>query len=65
MLNYGKGYFINLAGAEDIKIIKDKSTLGGEDNVSVVLDKCEIYIPLKELIDFDKEIERLEKEKKS
>ncbi len=31
--------------------------------MSVVLDKCEILIPLKDLIDLDKEIERLEKEK--
>ena len=62
ILNYGKRYFINLASAENIQIVEDKSTLG-EDNISVVLNKCEIYIPLKELIDFDKEIERLEKEK--
>ena len=27
------------------------------------LDKSELYLPLAELIDFDKEIERLEKEK--
>ncbi len=62
MLNYGRRYFINLASAEDIEIVEDKSTLG-EDNISVVLDKCEIYIPLMDLIDLDKEIERLEKEK--
>lgn len=62
MLNYGERYFINLASAEDIEIVGDKSTLG-EDNISVVLDKCEIFIPLMDLIDFDKEIERLEKEK--
>ncbi|MCF6466023.1 valine--tRNA ligase [Clostridium sp. Cult2] len=62
MINYGKRYFINLASGEDIKIEKDKSNLGDE-NISVVLNRCEVFIPLKDLIDFDKEIERLEKEK--
>lgn len=63
VINYGKRYFVNLASGEDIKIQEDKSQLG-EDNISVVLNKCEVFIPLKELIDFGKEIERLEKEKK-
>jgi len=62
ILSYGKRYFINLASAEDIKILEDRSTLG-DDNISVVLDKCEIFIPLKDLIDYNKEIKRLEKEK--
>lgn len=62
ILNYGRRYFINLASAEEIEIIEDKTTIG-EDNISVVLDRCEVYIPLKNLIDFDKEIERLEKDK--
>ena len=62
MLNYGERYFINLASAEGIEILENKSALKG-DNLSVVLDKCEAYIPLEDLIDFDKEIERLEKEK--
>ena len=62
ILNYGRRYFINLASAEEIEIIEDSSALG-EDNISVVLDRCEVYIPLKDLIDFHREIERLEKEK--
>ncbi|CCQ98560.1 valyl-tRNA synthetase [[Clostridium] ultunense Esp] len=62
IINYGKRYFINLASGEDIQIQEDKSNLG-EDNISVVLDRCEVFIPLKNLIDFEKEIERLEKEK--
>lgn len=57
-----KRYFINLASAEDVKILDSKENLG-EDNISVVLDKCEVFLPLKELIDYEKEIERLEKEK--
>ena len=62
MLNYGERYFINLASAENIEILSDKSIIEG-DNLSVVLDKCEAYIPLADLIDYNKEIERLEKEK--
>ena len=58
----GKSKFTTLAGAEEIIFEKDKSQIG-EDNISVVLDGCEVYLPLKDLIDYDKEIERLEKEK--
>ena len=58
----GKRYFINLAGADAINISETKDGLG-EDNISVVLDRCEVFLPLKDLIDYDKEIERLEKEK--
>lgn len=61
-LENGTRYFINLASAEGIQIKEDKSGIG-EDNISIVLDKCEVFLPLKDLIDFDKEIERLEKEK--
>lgn len=61
-LENGERYFINLASAESIQIISDKAGIG-EDNISVVLDKCEAFLPLKDLIDYDKEIERLEKEK--
>ena len=61
-LEKGKRYFMNLASAEDIQIVEDKSNVG-EDNISIVLDKCEIFLPLKDLIDYEKEIERLDKEK--
>ncbi|MBU5439050.1 valine--tRNA ligase [Tissierella sp. MSJ-40] len=62
IINYGKRYFINLASAEKIEILDNKTNIG-DDNISVVLSKCEIFLPLKDLIDFDKEIERLEKER--
>lgn len=62
IIKNGERYFINLASAEEIEIIDDKSKIE-EDTISVVLDKCEVFLPLKELVDFDKEIERLEKEK--
>lgn len=58
----GMKKFMTLASAESISFKNDKTSLG-DDNISVVLEKCEVFIPLKELIDFDKEIERLEKEK--
>lgn len=58
----GERYFINLASAEEIEILDNKVALG-EDNISVILNKCEVFLPLKDLIDFEKEIERLEKEK--
>ena len=62
IINYGKRYFINLASAEKIEILDNKTNIG-DDNISVVLSKCEVFLPLKDLIDFDKEIERLEKER--
>ncbi len=58
----GKRYFMNLASADDIEILEDKTSLG-KDNISVILDKCEVFLPLKDLIDFEKELERIEKEK--
>ncbi len=62
ILDYGRRYFTNLAYAQEIEIRDNNENLG-EDNVIVVVEKTEIYLPLKDLIDFDKEIERLEKEK--
>lgn len=58
----GKRYLMNLASAEDIEILDNKVDLG-DDNISVILNKCEVFLPLKDLIDFEKELERLEKEK--
>ncbi|OZV11051.1 valine--tRNA ligase [Tissierella sp. P1] len=62
IINYGQRYFLNLASAEEIEIRDTKDGIG-EDNISVVLDRCEVFLPLKDLIDFEKEIERLGKEK--
>lgn len=62
ILSNGKRFFINLASAEEVEIRESKDGID-EDNISVVLDRCEVYLPLKDLIDFEKEIERLEKEK--
>lgn len=59
----GKEYFKSLASASDVEIKNDKSGIP-EDAVSVVIDGVEIFIPLDELVDFEKEKERLNKEKK-
>lgn len=59
----GKEYFKSLASASDVEIKNDKTGIP-EDAVSVVIDGVEIFIPLDELVDFEKEKERLNKEKK-
>lgn len=57
----GASYIKKLAGVSEVKIIKNKSGLT-EKVVSQVIDKAELFIPLGELVDFDKEIERIKKE---
>ena len=53
--------FARLAGASDVKVQADKA--GIDDNaVSVVLKDASLYMPLGDLIDVAKEIDRLEKE---
>ena len=58
----GSQYFATLANITEIKIVHDKTQIG-EDTASSVIEGTEIYLPLADLIDFEKEIERLEKEK--
>lgn len=41
----------------------DNEDLVPEDAVSVVLDGAKLFIPMDELVDFEKELERLTKEK--
>ncbi|WP_313342120.1 valine--tRNA ligase [Sedimentibacter sp.] len=55
-------HFATLANITEIKVVNDKSMIG-EDTASSVIDGTEIYLPLSDLIDYEKEIERLEKEK--
>ncbi len=62
LIENSKTYYIDLASAEDVQIYHSKEGFD-EDNISVVLDKAEAFLPLKDLIDYDKEIERMEKEK--
>lgn len=58
----GKDYFVTLASASEVEIANDETNVP-EDAVSIVIDGVKIFIPLDELVDFAKEIERLNKEK--
>ncbi|MGN0754779.1 MAG: valine--tRNA ligase, partial [Aristaeellaceae bacterium] len=54
-------YFRRLAGASETRVIT-ADQLGSEKTVSAVTEAATIYIPLGDLVDFDKEIARLQKE---
>ena len=54
--------FMRLAGISDLTVAADKANIP-QDSVSSAIQGVEIYIPMEELIDFGKELERLEKEK--
>ena len=53
--------FVNLALAKEIHVQADKSGIG-EDAVSVVVSNAVVYLPLEDLVDREKELERLTKE---
>ena len=57
-----KEVYVNLASASEITVQADKSGVG-DDAVSVVIPGAVIYLPLEDLVDFEKEKERLNKEK--
>lgn len=59
-----KPYFERLASASDVIIQPDNSGVS-DKSAKATTSIAEIFIPLEELIDFDKEIERLEKEKEN
>ena len=58
----GRVFFATLGYASDVKVQADKSGIP-DDAVSSVIPGAVIYIPFAELVDIDKEIERLNKEK--
>lgn len=60
--NAGRIYFEKLASASELELIASKEEIP-ENAVSVVTTSAEIYIPLLDLVDREKEIERLSKEK--
>ena len=57
-----KEYFVTLASASMVEIAETEENIP-EDAVSVVINGAKIFIPLDELVDFEKEKERLTKEK--
>jgi valyl-tRNA synthetase len=54
-------FFTRLAGASEVSY---PDSYEGTDAVQLVTDKATIYIPLAELVDFEKELIRLNTEKK-
>ena len=57
----GSVFFATLAYAGEVSVQSDKSGIP-EDAVSAVIPEAVLYIPFAELVDIDKEIERLKKE---
>ena len=53
----------HMISASEVKVQLDKSGIA-ENAVSVVIDRVTAYMPLSDLVDFEKEKERLAKEKK-
>lgn len=56
-----KKSFVNLAFSKEIHVQENKEGIG-EDAVSVVVSDAVVYLPLEDLVDREKEIERLKKE---
>ncbi|HOM43262.1 MAG TPA: valine--tRNA ligase, partial [Bacillota bacterium] len=61
-IDEGRLYFERLASASEV-VIQDSKEGIPEGAVSVLINGAEIYLPLEDLIDFEKELERLNKEK--
>lgn len=55
-----EGFFERLAGVSELILTKDYR---GENSVAIVTDSARMFIPLKEMIDTEKEERRLQKEK--
>ncbi|NLJ41204.1 MAG: valine--tRNA ligase [Clostridiales bacterium] len=60
----GEVYFQKLAYASRVTLIKDEKEIP-ENSVSAVSQKGQLFMPLEDLIDFRKEIERLNQEKEN
>ena len=61
IFNNGKVFFATLGYASEVAVQADKTGIN-DDDVSTVIPEAVIYMPFAELVDIDKEIERLEKE---
>jgi valyl-tRNA synthetase len=63
-IDAGSIYFERLASASEVLLISQKELIP-EGAVSVVIAGAEIFLPLEELVDMEKEKERLNKEKEN
>lgn len=62
IFNRSKVFFATLGYASEVLVQANKDGIA-EDAVSTVIDNAVVYIPFAELVDLEKEIERLQKEK--
>ena len=63
VLERSRVFFATLGYASEVFLQKDKAGIG-EDAVSAVIPQANIYLPFAELVDIEKEIERLKGEEK-
>lgn len=61
LVNDGKIYLSRLVNVQEVKFVESKEQIQ-EKVVSKILDGIEIYVPLGELVDYEKEIARLKGE---
>ena len=59
----GAVFFEKLASAQGVTVLEDNSNTP-ENAVAVIVNGAQIFMPMGELVDFEKEIKRLEDEKK-
>ena len=62
LFSKGVSFFQKLASASDVEIQNTKDGIDA-NAVNIVVEAAEIFLPLGELVDKDKELERLQKEK--
>ena len=53
-----EGHFVNLANITEIELIDNRQDVS-DDVISVVTEKAELFLPMKDLVDYAKEAERL------
>ena len=64
----GKAFFLRLAGTEDVKVcgMEAADAASGDDGlVEVTTHAARLFMPLAELVDFEKELARIAKEKEN
>ena len=62
LFNGTEGFFVKLASASEVKVV---DSYASDKAVQIVTECATLYIPLAEVIDMDKELERLNKEKEN